>query len=176
MHPRPILFALRSLHFAAKQTEVCSIPEAKLKIALKYGLLITGCFAVWIVVAHRLFPDPHSMAHSVGASVFVNLIQIIAIVLGIRARKNENHGYLPFKDGLKTGVAISAVYAVSSSLFFVVALMFFGSALMAVEPGAEVKPLWQVAVGAFLGLGLGALLFGLIYSAVASFVLASRRE
>ncbi|HEV7396509.1 MAG TPA: DUF4199 family protein [Pyrinomonadaceae bacterium] len=147
-----------------------------MKIALKYGLLITACFIVWVVVAHRLFPDPHSMAHSVGASVFVNLVQIAAIVLGMRARKNKNGGYLLFKDGLKTGVSISAVYAVSASLFFVVALMFFGSALMAVEPGADIKPLWQVALWAFLGLGLGAVLFGLIYSAVASFVLASRKE
>jgi hypothetical protein len=46
---------------------------------------------------------------------------------------------------------------------------------MASEPGAENLPLWQVALGAFVGLFLGSLLFGLIYSTLISFFLAKRR-
>src|SRR5436189_3573298 len=77
-----------------------------LKIALKYGLLTTACFIVWVVIAHWLVPDPRSTVHSAGAGVFVNIVEIIAIALGIRERKNAYAGQLSFKDGLKTGVAI----------------------------------------------------------------------
>lgn len=147
-----------------------------MKIALKYGLIIAACFIGWVVIAHQLYPDPRSAAHSVGASVFVNIVQIVAIVLGLKERKNADEGVLLFKEGLKTGVGISAVYALVASIFFVIALTFLGRQMLAVEPGADVKPLWQVALGAFLGLGLGAVLFGLVYSAIASFVLASRKR
>jgi hypothetical protein len=46
---------------------------------------------------------------------------------------------------------------------------------MASEPGVESLPLWQVALGAFVGFFIGSWLFGLIYSTVISFFLAKRR-
>lgn len=147
-----------------------------MKIAFKYGLLITVCFIVWVVLAHLLVPDPRSLVHTVGAGSFVNIVEIVAIVLGIRAQKNANGGELPFKEGLKTGVSIAAVYGASASLFFIVELSVLGRGMLAVEPGAETKPLWQVALGAFLGLFVGAVLFGLLYSTIISAMLASRRR
>jgi hypothetical protein len=147
-----------------------------LKIALKYGLLTTGCFIVWVVLAHLLVPDLRSPVHDVGTAAFANIVEITAIALGIRARKSANAGVLSFKDGLKTGVGIAAVYGFSACLFFVVQILVFGPAMLAVEPGAETKPIWQVVLGAFLGLGLGAVLFGLIYSTVISAILATRRS
>jgi hypothetical protein len=147
-----------------------------LKIALKYGLLITFCFIIWVTIAHWLFPDPRSLAHSAGAAVFVNIVEIICITLGIRARKNANGGRLLFKDGLKTGLGVAAVYGLSACVFFVIALMTMGTRMLAVEPGSELKPLWQVALGAFLGLFGGAMLMGLLYSTVVSFFLASKRS
>lgn len=145
-----------------------------MKIALKYGLLITVCFAAWVVIAHWLVPNPQSLLHSVGAGSFVNIVQILAIFFGIKARQQADGGELGFKDGIKTGVGIAAVYGLTASLFFVVEIMVLGPKWLVSEPDAATKPLWRVAFGAFLGLGVLAVLFGLIYSTIISFVLARR--
>jgi hypothetical protein len=144
-------------------------------IPIKYGLLITLGVIAWVVVAHLLVPDPASPVHSLGAGVFFNLLHIAGIYLAINTAKNEAAGELVFKRGVKTGVATAFVFAVSSSLFFLVAIAVVGPRLMASEPGAENLPLWQVALGAFLGLFVGSLVFGLIYSTVISFFLAKRK-
>jgi hypothetical protein len=146
-----------------------------MKIALKYGLLITLGAITWVVIAHLLVPDPRSPVHRLGAGIFFNLLHIAGVYLAINTVKNETAGEMSFKTGLKTGVATAFVYAVSSCLFFVVAIFGVGPKLMASEPGAENLPLWQVALGAFVGLFLGSLLFGLVYSTIISFVLAKRR-
>jgi hypothetical protein len=144
------------------------------KIALKYGLLITLGVIAWVVVAHLLVPDPRSPVHSVGAGVFFNLLHIAGIYLAINTARNEAGGELVFKNGVKTGVATAFVYAVTSSLFFLVAILTVGPRLMASEPGAENLPTWQVATGAFVGLFVGSLIFGLIYSTVISYFFAKR--
>ena len=146
-----------------------------MKIALKYGLLITLGAIVWVVVAHLLVPDPRSPVHSLGAGIFFNILHITGIYLAITTLRNETGGDLDFKAGMKTGVATAFVYAASFCLFFVIAIFVVGSKLMASEPGAENLTLWKVALGAFLGLFLGSLLFGLIYSTLISFFLARRK-
>ncbi|MEP6569204.1 MAG: hypothetical protein ABJC10_05460 [Acidobacteriota bacterium] len=146
-----------------------------MNIPIKYGLLITLGVIAWVLVAHLLVPDPRSPVHNVGAGIFFNLLHIAGIYLALHTAKNGAGGELNFKDGIKTGVATALVYAVSSSLFFLVAILTVGSRLMASEPGAESLPVWQVALGAFVGLFLGSLIFGLIYSTVISFFLAKRR-
>lgn len=143
-------------------------------VPLKYGLLITLGVIAWVVIAHLLVPDPRSPVHSVGAGVFFNLLHIAGIYLAINTVRNESNGDLPFKTGVKTGLATALIYAVTSSLFFLVAIFVVGTKLMASEPGAENLPSWQVAVGAFLGLFVGSLIFGLIYSTVISYFLAKR--
>jgi hypothetical protein len=67
------------------------------------------------------------------------------------------------------------VFAITACVFFVAAIFVVGPELMASEPGAENMPLWQVALGAFAGMFVGTLLFGLIYSTVISFFLAKRK-
>jgi hypothetical protein len=146
-----------------------------MKIAVKYGLMITSGAIAWVVIAHQLVPDPRSPVHSLGAGVFFNLLHIIGIYLAISTLRNESGGELVFKEGMKTGIATAFVYALSFCLFFVIALFAVGTKLMASEPGAENLPLWRLALGAFVGLFLGSLVFGLIYSALISFFLASRR-
>lgn len=147
-----------------------------MKIALTYGLLITVCFIAWVVIAHLLVPNPQSLVHSVGAGTFVNIIEILAIFLGIKAKRKANAGELKFKEGLKTGVAIAVVYGVSACLFFLVEILLIGPKVLAGEPGAETRPIWQAALGAFLGLFLGAVLLGLLYSTIISFLFAVRRK
>jgi len=147
-----------------------------LKIALKYGLLITVCFVAWVVIAHLLVPNPRSLVHSVGAGSFVNIVEILGIFLGIKEKRNETTGHLSFKDGLKTGVGIAFVYGVSACLFFLVEILVLGPKLLAGEAGAENLPLWKAALGAFLGLFFGALLMGLLYSTIISFLFAARQR
>lgn len=146
-----------------------------MKIALKYGLLITLGVIAWVVIAHLIVPDPRSQVHNLGAGIFFNLLEIAGIYLAIKTIKNESGGDLNFKSGVKTGLLTAFVYAVTSCLFFVVAIYAVGSKLMASEPGAENLPPWQAALGAFVGLGGFALIFGLVYSTLISFFLASRQ-
>lgn len=46
------------------------------------------------------------------------LIPIIGLYLGLRAKRNENDNILTYLQGLSTGVKISLVWAVLSSLLF----------------------------------------------------------
>ena len=147
-----------------------------MKIALKYGLLITLGVIAWVVIAHLLVPDPRSPVHSLGAVGFFNLLEIAGIYLAINTRRIETDGQLNFKQGIKTGLATALVYAVTSCLFFLVVILTVGPRLMASEPGAENLPVWQVALAAFAGLGGFAMIFGLFYATLISFFLAKRRS
>ena len=147
-----------------------------MKIALKYGLMITAGIATWVLIAHALVPNPESKVHSLGAGMVFNLLEILFIYLGIKARRSENAGQLNFKEGIKTGVSIAFVYAVSSCLFFVFELFLFGPKLMASKAEGQTRPFWQVTFMAFAGLFSFALLFGLFYSTVIAFALAKRRQ
>jgi hypothetical protein len=146
-----------------------------MKVALKYGLLITLGVIAWTLLAHLLVPDPRSQVHGLGAAVFFNLLEIAGIYFGIKASGNQGAEFR-FKTDVKTGVSIAFVYAVSSSLFFMIAILSFGSAWKAGEPGASNQPLWQQALGAFTGLLLGGVLLGLLYSTLISFFLARARR
>ena len=146
-----------------------------MKIALRYGVLITLCIIAWVSISHALVPNPKSPVHSLGALVFFNLVEILGIFYGMKARRSASPAEMSFKDGIKTGVAIAFVYAVTSCLFFLIAILVIGTKMLQSEPGAQVKPMWQVAVGAFAGLFIFAIFLGLIYSTVISFVLVRRR-
>ena len=61
-------------------------------------------------------------------------------------------------------MAISFVYAITASLFFIGVVAVVGTKWLASEPGAAETPMSRVLAGAFLGLFLGAMVFGLIYS------------
>jgi len=145
-----------------------------MKIALKYGLMITAVVITWIVVARFLLDiGPDSKANLIPPVLF-NLAAIMALLLGIRARKEELAGNLGFKEGLKTGMGISLVYATSACLFFVIEFLVAGPKLLMSEAGAESGPMWRVAAFAYAGLFFGTLIFGLIYSTLISFFLARR--
>ena len=145
-----------------------------MKIALKYGLLITAVVVAWILIVRMGMGVSADAKANIIAPVLFNVAAILAIFFGIRARKNELGGELSFKAGLKTGVGISLVYALSSCLFFVIEYLVAGPKLLLSEAGPQAGPLWQVAAVAYAGLFLGSLIFGLIYSALISFFLARR--
>ncbi|HEY6121398.1 MAG TPA: hypothetical protein VIV66_15675, partial [Pyrinomonadaceae bacterium] len=142
-----------------------------MRIEVKYGLLIALGAIGWVVITHVLVRDPRSMLHSLGAVIVFNVLQFAGIYLGISAKRREGGRRLTFKESLKTGVAISFVYAVAISSFFVGALFIVGSKMLAAE-GSPTEPIAQTAAKAFAGMFFLTLVFGLIYSTIISFAIA----
>ena len=148
----------------------------KLSIPIKYGLLITLGVAAWVVIAHLLIPNPRSLAHTLVGPIFFNLLQFTMIFLGLKAKEREYGDKQDFKKNLRTGVAISLVYGVTASLFFVGLVAIVGTRWIDNEPGLVGRPTSLVLAQAFAGLLIGALVLGLIYSTVISFFLAKRQS
>lgn len=148
----------------------------KLSIPIKYGLLITLGVAAWVVIAHLIIPNPRSLAHTLVGPIFFNLLQFTMIFLGLKAKEREYGDKQDFKKNLRTGVAISFVYGVTASLFFVGLVAIVGTRWIDNEPGLVGRPTSLVLAQAFAGLFIGALVLGLIYSTVISFFLAKRQS
>jgi hypothetical protein len=147
-----------------------------MKIALKYGLLITAVVVGWIVIIRLLMGVGADSKANVIAPILFNLAAIVAIYWGIKTRKSELRGELSFKEGLKTGMSISLVYAISACIFFMIEYLVAGPQLLLSEAGPQAAPMWQIAAIAYAGLFFGSLLFGLIYSTIISFFLARRQR
>ena len=147
-----------------------------MKIPIKYGLLITLGVIAWVLVTHSLISNPQSIVHTLGGPIFFNVLQFAMIYLGLKALEHAKGDRPYFKEGLKTGVAISFVYALAGSLFFIAVLSIFGTKWLASEPGAANLPMSRIILGAFLGFFILSLLCGLIYSTVLSFFIAKRRS
>ncbi|MBC8029241.1 MAG: DUF4199 domain-containing protein [Pyrinomonadaceae bacterium] len=145
-----------------------------MKIAIKYGLLITAVVIAWVVIIRFLLDvGPEARVNLLGPILF-NLTAIVAILQGMRARKEELDGDLGFKEGLTMGMGISLVYALSACLFFMVEFLVTGPKLLLSEAGAASQPMWKVATFAYAGLFFGSLIFGLIYSTIIAFFIARR--
>lgn len=147
----------------------------RMKIPLKYGLLITMGVMAWVLIARSTVANPLSIVHTLGTPIFFNVLHFVMIYLGLKALEREKRDRPTFKEGLKTGVAISFFYALTASLFFVGVLAVVGTKWLASEPGVAEAPTSRVAAQAFAALFIGAMLFGLIYSTLISFFLAKRQ-
>lgn len=147
-----------------------------MKIPLKYGLIATLGVAAWVLITHSLVANPKSAAYTLVEPIFFNVFLFAVVYLGLKALEREKGDRPTFKEGLKTGVAISFIYALTISLFFVGAIAVVGTKFLASEPMAADAPMSRVMIGAFVGMFIGALVFGLIYSTLISFFLAKRRS
>ena len=147
-----------------------------MKIPIKYGLLITLLVAAWVLIVRSLVPNPFSLVHSLVTPIVFNVLHFAIIYLGLKTMEREKGETSTFKEGLKTGVAISFVYALTISLFFVGVLMVIGTKWLVAEAGASDAPMSQVAAQAFVAFFLGAMVLGLVYSTVISFFLAKRQS
>ena len=146
-----------------------------MRLALKYGLMITCVVVVWMFLTHFAFPiAPQSKLNALGPVLF-NLAAILAIYLAIKAKKAET-GEVTFKNGVRTGLAVSFFYAASACLVFFILLLIVGPSILANEPTASSNPSWKDAVGPFVGMFFGSLILGLVYSTVISFFLAKRNR
>ena len=146
-----------------------------MKTPLKYGLLITVGAIAWVLIAHFTITNPASLVHQLGTPIVFNVLQFVMIYLGIKAVEREKGERVAFKEGIQTGFGISFISGVTPSIFFAIVLAVMGTKWLAVEPGAGEAPRSQIA-GAFFGLFLSALVFGLIYSTVISFFISKRQS
>lgn len=147
-----------------------------MKIPLKYGLMIAAGLIAWVLIARAVVANPASLVHSLGGPIFFNILHFVMIYLGLKELERAKGDRPTFKEGLKTGVAISFVYALAASLFFVGVMAAIGTKWLESEPGAAGAPMSLVAIKAFAGLFLGGMILGLIYSTVISFFLAKRQS
>ena len=147
----------------------------KLSIPIKYGLIITAGLIAWVLITHQVVRNTESVVHTLIGPIFFNLLQFSMIYLGLKAKEREYGDKQDFKKGLKTGVAISLVYAVTAALFFVALVAFVGTSWMPSEAGASRKPTSVALAQAFIGIFVGGLILGLLYSTVISFFLAKRQ-
>ncbi len=84
------------------------------KIAITYGLLLAaGTIAVSVVV---YILDMHMEQHW-WQSVLNFGIMVVAIVLGLKAFRTENGGFMSFVESLKTGLAISVIAGIVGAIF-----------------------------------------------------------
>ncbi len=108
-----------------------------MKIALKYGLLITLVVVLWIVVVRLVMGVGADSKANIIAPLLFNLTAILAIFFGMKERKKKLGGALTFKDGIKTGMAITLVYAISACLFFMIEYLVAGPKLLLSEAGPQ---------------------------------------
>ena len=147
-----------------------------MKIPIKYGLLITFGVMAWVIITHNVITNPSSIIYIPVTPIFINLFQFIVLYLGLKALEHEKGNKPTFKEGLKTGMAISVVYFLTAALFFAGVVAVTGTKWLASEPGVDQLPMSRVVASAYIGLFIGAILFGLIYSTVISFFLAKRQS
>ncbi|HEV8138787.1 MAG TPA: DUF4199 family protein [Pyrinomonadaceae bacterium] len=134
-----------------------------MKIALKYGIAVTLIIAAWVALKHFVLHIEGQSAQFADLAVF-NLSAIAALMMGIKEKRLANGDRMTFLQGLGTGVSIALTYAVLTCLYFALLLKLIGPKLMQQEGETNV-------VAAFLGLGIGLMLFGTIFSVLISLVL-----
>ena len=138
-----------------------------MKIALKYGITVTAAIAAWVALKHFVLHFEGSSAQLADLFVF-NFAAILGLIEGIKAKRAHNGGGLTFGDGWLTGISIAATYAILTSAYFAVLISIAGPKLMQQEGESSM-------VKAFLGISMGFLALGTIFSAVIAFILKRTR-
>lgn len=146
-----------------------------MKIPLRYGLSTAFGFIAWVLVTHSLISNPQSIVFRLTGPLS-SILHFAMTYLGLKALEREKGEPPRLKEALKTGVSIALVYGLTASLFFVIALFGFRVDWLASEPMAETTPKSWLLVGAFAAMIVGAVLLGLLYSAVIGFFIARRRS
>ena len=133
-----------------------------MKIALKYGIGVTIVIAAWVALKHFVLHVEGPSAQLADVAVF-NFAAIVGLMLGIKERRAANGDALTFGQGFKTGMSIVIIYALLTSLYFVLLLAIVGPKLMQQEGETSY-------VKAFLGVSIVFAIFGAVFSAIISLV------
>jgi Sec-independent protein secretion pathway component TatC len=136
------------------------------KLALKYGILVTLVIAAWVALKHFVLHLESQPAQLADVAIF-NLTAITGLAFGIREKRKINVGTLTFGDGFITGIKIAVTYAILTSAYFALLLATVGPKMMQQEGETSV-------VKAFLGVSIGFALFGTVFSAIIALVLRRR--
>jgi hypothetical protein len=137
-----------------------------MKLALKYGIAVTLVIAAWVALKHFVLHLQGPPAQIADVVIF-NLAAITGLTLGIREKRRVNGGLLTFGDGLITGIKIAVTYAILTSVYFAILLATVGPKLMQQEGETSV-------VAAFLGVGIGFTVFGIVFSAIIALILKKK--
>jgi FtsH-binding integral membrane protein len=137
-----------------------------MRLALKYGILVTLVIAAWVALKHFVLHLESQPAQFADVAIF-NLTAITGLAFGIREKRKMNVGTLTFGDGLITGIKIAVTYAILTSAYFALLLATVGPKMMQQEGETSV-------VKAFLGVSIGFGLFGTVFSAIIALVLRRR--
>ncbi len=105
------------------ETEKASVK----KIALNYGALWGLAGIASLIVAYSM--DAHIGTNYV-KSIVDTLVMIAAIVLGLKAFKKENGGYMSLGEALKTGLGISVIAGIIGAVFFYIFISFIDPGMM----------------------------------------------
>jgi hypothetical protein len=137
-----------------------------MKLALKYGILVTLVIAAWVALKHFVLHLESQPAQFADVAIF-NLTAITGLALGIGEKRRMNGGTLTFGDGFITGIEIAFTYSILTSAYFALLLITVGPKMMQQEGETSV-------VKAFLGVSIGFALFGTFFSAIISLILRRR--
>jgi len=132
-------------------------------LIFKYGIGVTVAIAVWVALKHFVLHLEGHVAQLTDLFVF-NFAAIIGLVLGIKAKRSLNGGTLTFGEGWLTGILITLVYALLTSLYFLVLLAVVGPKLMQQEGETSLAK-------AFLGVSIGFFTFGAGFTTIIAFLL-----
>lgn len=146
-----------------------------MKIPVKYGLLTAFGFIAWVLVTHLSIANPQSLVFRLTGPLSA-ILHFTMTYLGLKALEREKGEPPRFKEALKTGVSIALVYGLTASVFFAIAVFGFRADWLASEPMAETTPQSLQLVLAFAGMIVGAVLLGLLYSAVIGAFIAKRQS
>jgi hypothetical protein len=135
------------------------------KIALKYGIAVTIVIAAWVALKHFVLHLEGQPAQVADIVIF-NLAAIVGLVLGIRAKRTMNGGWLTFVEGWKTGISIAVTYALLTSLYFAV--------VSVIDPSLMKQEGETSLVKAFAGVSVVFTLFGTVFSAIISVILKKK--
>jgi hypothetical protein len=134
-----------------------------MKIALKYGVLVTIVIGIWVALKNFVLHLEGPAVPIIDTAIF-NLAAIVGLVLGIRAKRAANGGVMTFFDGWKTGVSIAIAYALLTCLYFGILIALTGPKIMQQAGHTSY-------VSAFAGLAIGLALFGAVFSAIIAAIL-----
>jgi hypothetical protein len=74
-----------------------------MKIAIRYGLIITAGMMAWTIIAHTLVPNPQSNVHSFGAFRLSICFTSRESTLASKSLEREKGIKPTFKEGIETG-------------------------------------------------------------------------
>jgi hypothetical protein len=91
-----------------------------IKYEIKYGAITGAGICLWIIAEYLLGFHTDKMDVGEYSIYFVVLIPLITIYLGIKEKRDrQNKGVISFNYGVRTGLMISLIAAVITSLFII---------------------------------------------------------